>query len=98
MPTIHNANVVSLPIVGLQDKYLDWRLITDPVNNPGLVAAEYQPGELIVRPAFNEVCDYLEGAWKTHLLPPNVTPLPAVPPASLNAPASGAVTVSGINN
>lgn len=56
------------PKIGLENKYFDWRWITDPVNNPGLEREDFAPARNILFGAWKEVLGYLDDQWRKHLL------------------------------
>lgn len=65
LPGIIDGNRLCLPEIGKVEKYLDWRIITDPANNPGLDKDQFISVLRILESAWNETVDYLEKNWKT---------------------------------
>lgn len=57
-----------LPKIELENKYFDWRLITDPSNNPGFNMQDFMPANEILEQAWRETLSYLEAQWKAILL------------------------------
>jgi len=57
-----------LPKIETENKYLDWRIITNPNENPGLDTNDLMPAEEILRQAWGEVINYLEEQWQKVLL------------------------------
>jgi len=66
LPTMMTG-FVSVPNIGRQRDYFNWRLITDPVNNPGYKETDYVPARQILEHAWKETVDYFETSWQTHL-------------------------------
>lgn len=59
---------INLPKIGRENKYLDWRLITDPINNPGLDTYDLVPADEILKEAWDKTLSYFEKKWKEILL------------------------------
>ena len=68
MPGVYSG-VVYLPKIGKEQNYLDWRLITDRANNPGMDANDFDDARQILDLAWRETLQYIEQKWQTHLLP-----------------------------
>lgn len=64
---------VYLPKIGSEQKYFDWRLITDPENNPGLDPDDLLPAKNILESAWRETLQYLEDNWQRVLLKNEIT-------------------------
>lgn len=62
------GNVYFLPKIETENKYFDWRKITDPSNNPGLDQNDLIPIGDILLFAWTETIKYLDDQWKTVLL------------------------------
>lgn len=65
LPGIIDGNRLCLPEMGKVEMYLDWRIITDPTNNPGLDKNHFISVLRILESAWNETVGYLENNWKT---------------------------------
>jgi hypothetical protein len=57
-----------LPMIGFEDKYLDWRKISDPANNPGFDPSHYAAADKILEYAWNETVSYFNDSWSKFLL------------------------------
>lgn len=62
------GDIYYLPKIGSESNYFDWRLITDPLNNPSLNKEDLMSADEILKQAWKEVIVYLENQWKTILL------------------------------
>lgn len=64
LPRIIDGSRLCLPEIGKVNLYLDWRIITDPSNNPGLDKAHFISVLNISEFAWKETVNYLESNWK----------------------------------
>lgn len=62
------GSIYYLPKIGLERKYFDWRLITDPQNNPGLNVQDLMSANDILNQAWKDTIEYFEIKWKGTLL------------------------------
>lgn len=62
------GSVYYLPNIGTENKYFDWRKITDPTNNQYLNQNELAPIANILLLAWTETINYLNNQWKIVLL------------------------------
>jgi hypothetical protein len=67
LPGIINQ-IQYFPKIGLERKYFDWRLITDPNNNPGLNGSDLASARDILLIVWYEALAYLENSWHNKLL------------------------------
>jgi hypothetical protein len=88
-----NEQVFIFPRIDRVDDYLDWRHAFADVD-AALARGDFQDAQSIAEGAWNQVVDYCEQAWRTHLAPPKpserVETIRPVAPANA---ASGAAPI-----
>jgi hypothetical protein len=65
-PGIVVDGVVTVPKLGKQRQYFDWRLVTDAAALP---VAEFDSPVNLFFSFFTTTVNYIENSWQTHLLP-----------------------------
>ena len=69
--TDHRNNVLlhNLPRIGLESQYFDWRKVTLASTAAQMPHGDFADAKQILAQAWQSTTAYLEGTWKTYLLP-----------------------------
>lgn len=60
---IFSNNILMVPKIGLEDRYLDWRAFKNPKS-----LLDFDPASSVLNAAWNDAVKYLETAWQKYLL------------------------------
>jgi hypothetical protein len=67
-PAIIRSGVISLPSIGVVDRYCDWRTVTNPGAVSRVPEGDFQPTSMLLNCAWQHTVDYLERMWWQHLM------------------------------
>jgi hypothetical protein len=57
-----------VPQIGFENKYFDWRLVTDNLLVRELIGTDFITSNELLEVAWNQTIGYIEKNWKKHLL------------------------------
>lgn len=67
-PAIIRSGVITLPSLGVVDRYCDWRTVTNPDAISRVPAEHFQPTSMLLNDAWQQTVSYLESMWRQHLM------------------------------
>ena len=57
-----------VPKIGLENRYFDWRLITDNPNIYQLIGVDFLTSNEVLEETWNETINYIETSWRKHIV------------------------------
>jgi len=94
-PSDESSVQLLVPNFGSEEKYYDWRLITNPTKNPGLNSADLKSSNEILNQAWQDAIIYLESNWKTVLM--NGKIYPNLPQINVTSKTTNSISGSNVS-